>query len=247
MPKVIDIYNYIDEIAPFSEQEEWDNSGFLIGESDREVFKVILALDVTSSLFEQATDAGCQLIVTHHPVIFKAARRLTDNSLIYKAAKSGISVISAHTSYDCADSGVSQILAETLGLQNIQKSSKGEFRLGNCRESTVLELARSAENIFHSDVAYCNADKKIKTVAVCGGAGSDFISEASAAGADVFLTGEASHHDFLDAYENNIGLITAGHFETEIISIRPLLEKLSRKFTDVEFIQAKEKSPIYHI
>ncbi len=247
MPRVIDIYNYIDEIAPFDLQEEWDNSGFLVGDGNAEVTRVLMALDVTSQLINAACDEGCQLVITHHPVIFRPQKTLINNNLAFLAAKKNVAVISAHTSYDCADGGVSDVLANTLGLENIRKPENGEFRYGEISETTVENFAKTVNERLNAHVSFCNDGKKVKTVAVCGGAGSDFLFEAKALGADVFVTGEAGHHDFLDACENGIGLITAGHFETETVSISPLKEKLQKKFGGVQFILYNQTSPIKHI
>ena len=248
MYKVKDVYNAIDKIAPFSSQEEWDSSGFLVGESEKEVSKALVCLDVTSSTLNQARNLGCELIVSHHPVFMGAMKCFTDNCLAYKCARYGVSVISAHTCYDFADGGVSDILAGTLGLYNIRKSASGEFTLGETNCKNVLELARKAKDIFNTDITYSFGDKPIKTVAVCGGSGSDFMYDAMDEGADVFFTGEAKHHAFINAAEaGSLPLVCAGHFETEVISVRPLKEKLENMLPDIKFYIANEESPIKHI
>lgn len=247
MPRVTDIYNYIDLIAPFDLQEEWDNSGFLVGDGNTEVTSALMALDATPQLIEAAYDGGFQLVITHHPIIFRPQKTLINNNPAFIAAKKNIAVISAHTSYDCAEGGVSDVLAGVLGLEGIRKSESGEFRYGEIPETTVEDFAKAVKKRLDAHVSFCCGGKKVKTVAVCGGAGSDFLLEAKAHGADVFVTGEARHHDFLDACENDIGLITAGHFETENISMRPLKEKLKNKFADVQFVLYNQKSPINNI
>lgn len=247
MPKVNDIYNFIDKIAPFSLQEEWDNSGFLVGESEKEVKKVLVCLDCTEKTVKQAVELSCDLIVSHHPIIFKAQKSFTDNNPAYLAAKNGLSVICAHTSYDFAVDGVSDTLAKTLGLKNIRKSQTGEYTMGEVNETTVFELAKSVKEKLDASVCFCNEEKTVKTVAVCGGAGFEFIFDAKNNGADAYITGESDHHEFLDAISLDIGLITAGHFETEVIAVKPLKEKLEKEFADVEFILAQQSSPIKHI
>lgn len=247
MSKVIDFYNYINQIAPFSLQEEWDNSGLLIGESNAEVKKVLVALDCTSELIDLAVKYDCQLVVTHHPIIFKGEKSLVDNNLSFKAAKNNIAFICAHTSFDCAEGGVNDILAKTIGLENIVKSFNGELRIGDIKTTTVSEFAKHIKKILNANVNFCCGDKKISKVAVCSGAGSDFVLQAKNMSADVLVTGEAKHHEFLDCIEMDFGLITAGHFETEIIAMKPLMEKLENEFINVEFILADQKSPINKI
>ena len=247
MHKVIDIYRYMDSIIPFSAQEEWDNSGFLVGESDKTVTKILVCLDITSQTVDEAQKLGCELIVSHHPVFIGGLNSLTDNCLAYKCARKGISVISSHTCYDFADGGVSDILAETIGLTNIRKSASGEFTLGETDCKTVYELAEKAKGIFNTDITYSLPDKPVKTVAVCGGAGTDFIYNAMDEGADVFFTGEGKHHAFINAAENGLALICAGHFETEVIAVKPLADRIKNKFSDLEVFVANETSPIKHI
>lgn len=248
MPRVIDVYNFIDSFAPFSTQEEWDNSGFLVGDSGNEVTKILVCLDITGETVMQAKKLGCELIVSHHPVFMGALKNFTDNCLAYKCAKYGISVISAHTCYDFADGGVSDILAHTVGLTNIRKSASGLLILGETECKTVLEFARKVKKIFGSDITYSLGDKPIKTVAVCGGAGTDFMYEAMDEGADVFFTGEGKHHNFINAAEaGSLAIVCAGHFETEIISVKPLADRISREFKNIEVITAEESSPIKHI
>ncbi len=247
MARVSDFYSYIDSFAPFSSQEEWDNSGFLVGEADREVTAVTVCLDVTEEVIRQAADNGCELIVSHHPVIFNAQKSITDRNPAYLCARLGISVISAHTCYDFAFGGVSDILAEAAGLKNIRKSVSGEFTLGETDCETAEELAKKVKSALGCEIQLCLKGKNVNTVGVCGGAGSDFVSEAKAQGADAFLTGEAKHHEFLDAVQNGISLICAGHFETEIISVMPLAKRLQEHFGTVRVFTAREKSPIEHI
>ena len=246
MLKVIDVFNYLDSIIPFSTQEEWDNSGFLVGESDGAVTKILVCLDVTSSVIDEAKKLGCELIISHHPVIFGELDSITDNCLAYKCARKGISVISLHTCYDFADGGVSDILAETLGLTNIRKSASGLYTLGETDCKTVFELAEKAKAIFNTDISYSLPDKPIKTVSVCGGAGTGFLGEA-ANESDVFFTGESKHHAFINAAEDGLALICAGHYETEVIAVKPLADRLKNKFSDLEVFVANETSPIKHI
>ena len=121
MVTVEGIYNYIDSIAPFNTQEEWDNSGLLVGDKNAEVSKILFALDVTSDIINQAIDCGAELIITHHPIIFKPVSDVLSDSLIYKLIKNNISIICAHTNYDKAIDGVNDILCNTVGFDTFKK------------------------------------------------------------------------------------------------------------------------------
>ncbi len=247
MPKTKEIYEYIDSFAPFSAQEEWDNSGFLIGDENREVTKVLMALDCTNEVLEAAKTMGCELVITHHPIIFGAIKQVKCGSEVYTAVNNGLSVICAHTSYDVASGGVSDILADTLSAKNIAKSPSGILTLGEVEKTTVGEFAEFVKNTLSANVRACLTDKAVSKVAFCGGAGSDYLCEANETGCDLLVTGDASHHDFLDAVALGIGLIAAGHFETEAISVKPLCDKLQKKFENVKFTVFEQKTPITYI
>ena len=114
MATIKDIYNFIDSFAPFNTQEEWDNSGLLVGDKNAKVTKILFALDVTSDVIEQAKNVGANLIITHHPVIFKAISNVLSDSLMYKLISNNISIICAHTNYDKAVDGVNDILCKAV-------------------------------------------------------------------------------------------------------------------------------------
>ena len=135
-------------------------------------------------MVREAHKKQCDLIVTHHPFLFQAQKQFTEQNPAYLAAKYNIAVISAHTSFDCADGGVNDLLAELLDLQNIRKSENGFYRLGETKCKTALEFAAFAKSVLHVTVAVSLPQKEIKVVAVCGGAAMDFALEAQTAGAD---------------------------------------------------------------
>lgn len=247
MPKAKEIYEYIDSFAPFSAQEEWDNSGFLIGDENREVTKVLMALDCTNEVLEAAKAMGCELVITHHPIIFGAIKQVKCGSEVYTAVNNGLSVICAHTSYDVASGGVSDILADTLSAKNTTKSPSGILTLGEVEKTTVGEFAEFVKKTLSANVRACLTDKTVSKVAFCGGAGSDYLCEAKETGCDLLVTGDAGHHDFLDAAALGIGLIAAGHFETEAISVKPLCDRLQKKFENVKFTVFEQKTPITYI
>lgn len=247
MATVIDIYNYIDSFAPFSTQAEWDNSGLLVGNENSVVNKIIFALDVTSDVIEQAKNVGADLIVTHHPVIFKPVSNVLNNSLIYKLIENNISIICAHTNYDKAIGGVNDILCKTINVADYEKIDDTFLNIATLDSTyTTEEFANHLKVKLNGAVRYNNLNKNISKVAVCSGSGSDYLSLAKELQCDALLTGDASHHSFLDADEMGIVLFAAGHFETEMIAIEPLLNKIKNVF-NVECILAKQNTPIITI
>ena len=241
------IYDYIDSIAPFSAQEEWDNSGLQVGSRTQDVKKVLIGLDATASLVEEAKKKGCDLIISHHPFIFNAVKSFVEPSPAFMAAKYNISVISAHTSFDCAVGGVNDVLAELVGVYNTKLSENKLFRIGKTDCKTVRDFALTVKNALNADVFCSLPEKEIKNVAVCGGSAAEYIETAKNEGADAFLTGEVKHHEILDACDSEIAVICAGHFETEVPAMRVLSEKLQNQFPEIEFIISAQTSPIYRI
>lgn len=240
MSKVIDFYNFIDSIAPFETQESWDNSGFLVGDGEREASKVMVALDVTEPVLNEALKKGANLIISHHPVIFGALKEFHPKNIAFLAAEKGIAIISAHTCLDIADGGVNDCLAAALGLKNIVKVDDGEglMRMGELDEALSCEefVKYVAEKINVGGIKYTSADKMIKKVAVCGGSGGDLYPAAISAGADAFVTSNIKHNIFIDIRRDNFCVLDAGHFCTENTVIKPLAEKLAAKFPDTEII-----------
>jgi dinuclear metal center YbgI/SA1388 family protein len=247
MATVKDIYNFIDSFAPFSTQAEWDNSGLLVGNENNTVNKIIFALDVTLDVIEQAKTVGADLIVTHHPVIFKPVSSVLSDSLIYKIIENNMSIICAHTSYDKAVDGVNDILCYTVGADVIEKIDDTFLNVAIYNNTySTDDIAKHFKEKLNCVVRYNNLNKNINKLAVCSGSGSDYLSLAKEMGCDGLLTGDASHHSFLDADEMGIVLFACGHFETEMIAIKPLLEKINNEF-DVECVLAKQSTPIMTI
>lgn len=247
MATVKDIYNFIDTLAPFDSAEEWDNAGLLVGDETKTVNKILLALDCTEEIINQAVSCGADLIVTHHPIIFKPLSEITADSLVYKLIKNNLSIICAHTNYDKAIDGVNDILCSTVELQNAIHVNGTCLNVGELTtEMNSNEFAQFIKSKLNGVVRYNSIEKTIKKVAVCSGSGSDYLSPAKELNCDALLTGDGSHHNFLDADEMGVLLICAGHFETENIAIKPLAEKIKNNF-DIECVIAMQKSPIITI
>ena len=231
MPVTIgDIYNRINEIAPFELCEEWDNVGILAGSRDREAERVLLALDLNSAVLAEAIEKNVQLIVTHHPILFRGRKNLREDDpegkLLCGLIRNCIGLIAAHTNFDNAVPGVNDALAAKLGLTDVTVHEHG-LRCGKPLQGTLGQFRAHVEEALGGPVrCYGKEGQSITKVALLGGAGGDFAFEALAAGADVYLTGEISHHRAWDAYEAGLCILEAGHAATEIPAISTLLEGL---------------------
>ncbi len=247
MATVKDIYNFIDSFAPFNTQAEWDNSGLLVGDENKIVNKTVFALDVTSDVIEQAKNVGADLIVTHHPVIFKPVSNVLNDSLIYRIIENNMSIICAHTNYDKAVDGVNDILCYTVNADKIEKIDDTFLNVATFKNAySTDEFAKHLKEKLNGAVRYNNLNKNISKIAVCSGSGSDYLSLAKELQCDALLTGDASHHSFLDANEMGIVLFACGHFETEMIAIKPLLERIEKEF-NIECVLAVQNTPIMTI
>ena len=247
MPTVKEILSAINAFAPFASQCEWDNSGLLIGDAAKNVRRVGLALDLTRQTLNAAIEENVDLLVTHHPVIFRGVRALLAEDPLYELVRRGIAVISVHTPWDCANGGVNDVLCGLFSLSDIRTAETPDtpvpmLRLGKLeREMTPREFARFAAETLKTTVRLASCGKPVKTVAVCGGAAMELCESARLAGADVFLTGDAKHHELLDAAES---VVAAGHFETERPAMAAFKEKLQAAFPALCCVLLPESNPV---
>ena len=237
--KVSRIMQLLDEIAPFELAEEWDNVGLLAGNPDSEVDTVLCALDLNRDVLDEAVRCGVQLIVTHHPILFRGRKNLAETDaegkLLCALVRSGIAMIAMHTNYDNADPGVNDALARTLGLRDVQALENG-MRLGVPAQDALKRFAENARQALGGPVrVYGDGERKLRTVAVLGGAGEDFIPQAIEAGADAFLTGEAAYHKALAAVDEGMCVLEAGHAATERPAIAALAGSLQIKADALEY------------
>ncbi len=222
------ILHLLDQKAPFSLAEEWDNVGLLIGSPDREVSRVLVALDATVGAIEAAKAVGAELIVTHHPVIFEPLKALDSDGIPYALAAAGIDVISVHTNADKADGGVNDVLAARLGLTDLRTTEDGFCRIGTLAEPTdAPAFAKTVAEALDTAVRV-NGGGLIRTVAVCGGSGGDFITPL-AGEIDAFVSGEVRHHQWLLANALGVTVIEAGHYATEV----PIVDTLCHWLQEV--------------
>lgn len=240
MTYVRDVYSYIDSLAPFATAMDFDNAGLLVGNGGEKVSKGLLSLDITPQAVKRAEEIGAQLIVSHHPVIFSPLRRLSPESVPYRLVKSGIAAICAHTNLDMAALGVNYCLAERLSLSNIRGISEylpGAFILWEGELPSPMEPEAFGhyvkERLGCEAVELAAGKEHVKTVALCSGAGAEYMAEAE--DAQAFLTGEAKHHEWLAAREKGITLVVAGHYSTEAVVLEPLASLLRERFPEVEW------------
>ncbi len=246
--KIIDIYSKINEIAPFDSSLSFDNTGLLIGDMLEDVDKALICLDLSCDVIEEALNIGATLIITHHPVIFSPLKSVNANSLVAKAIKAGLNVLSCHTNLDkCESFGVNIALANALGLKNVKCVSQDDIlfvgELEN--EMDIKDFCKLIKENLNSECVLCtHDDKKVKTVSFCSGAGGGML-EFAKMHSDVFLTGEIKHHEFLMARELKFPVIMAGHYETEKPFAGLLLNYLQDEIKDVKFlISEKENNPV---
>ena len=209
----------VGDLAPFELAEEWDNVGLLVGRRGAEAARVLVALDVTQGVIEEAKALGAQVILTHHPLMFSARKRMTDDdregALLLSMAQAGIAHIAAHTNLDAAPGGVNDTLMALLGAQNV--TGEGFVRVGDMPQGMTLEaLAQRARRSLKADVrVYGAMDTPVCRLGCCSGSGSGEIEQAVRMGADCFITGEVRHNLALDAMDMGCTIIEAGHYETE--------------------------------
>ena len=244
MAKVKDFYGYLNSIAPFETQEDWDNSGMLVGDMDAEVKKVAVVLDITHEEIKKAKAIGADLIISHHPVIFNPIKSVTRGSVPYELVASSINALCCHTPLDIADGGTNDSLAKLLGIE-VTRTEDPILRLGTVELTTAENLAGKIAKTLNTKVRYADAGRKIEKIAICTGAGCSLIEAAGEI--DAFITGDASHHNFLDCIQTGITLIAAGHYETEIVVVPVLVKKLQARFPDIEIIDIKQENPIKFI
>lgn len=241
MASVKDFYEFLNSIAPFETQEDWDNSGMLVGDMNAEVKKAVVVLDITPEAITEAEKLGANLIISHHPVIFREMKSFIKGSVPFELAVSGINCVCCHTPLDIAHGGTNDTLAELLGF-SAQVGENPILRFADISETTAEKLAKHIGDTLGTKIRYADAGKPISRIAICTGAGCSLIGEAGKI--DAFITGDAGHHDFLDALHDGITLIAAGHYETEMPVVPVFQKKLSEKFTDIEIIDIKQQNPV---
>ena len=243
MTTVGQIYDLIDGFAPFRNQDGFDNSGLCVGSRSQEVSRVLLALDASNSVVDEAKRLGCELIVTHHPVIFHPMKRLDTDYPAARALAAGIACIGCHTSLDSAPYGVSDMMVKLLGFENLGVTPEinrrdpetgapvGYGAMARCPKMSPKELAELSKERFKSAaLRWVDGGRDIDTVACGSGACSEIMEYAKELGAQAVITADVKLDRFLEAHRLGITLIDAGHYETEVIALPYLKEKIEAAF-----------------
>ena len=222
---VRELYKFFEEKIPRALSCDWDNDGLMVCPDDtKEVRRVLVALDITAAVAQKAVDEGYDLVVSHHPLIFRPIKAVSPGDAVankvIKLLVSGVSAMSFHTRLDAVEGGVNDVLANSLGLCEITTFGKdGEEmgRIGTLAEPTTLRaFAEVVKNATGADrVQISDAGKPVSRVALLGGGGAGEVALAKAAGADTYLTGELKHDQLTEAPERGMNLIMGGHFYTE--------------------------------
>ncbi len=262
MASVREVVQYLDHLAPFSLQMEFDNAGFLVGRGDRSVSRILVSLDITEEVAAEAGELGAQLIVSHHPVIFHPVKALTDATpegrILLGLAERNIAAICAHTNLDAVKGGVNDALAWKLGLTQVEQLRQegldpsgrpyGIGRVGTaagtpCTAAAFAAFVKAA--LGANGVRYVDACRPVRRVAVGGGACADMMADALAQGCDTFVTADVKYNGFLDAKALGLNLIDAGHYPTEQVVCPVLVEWLSKGFPDVEIFPTQRHKEVF--
>jgi dinuclear metal center YbgI/SA1388 family protein len=227
--KIKEVLSALEQFAPLPLQESWDNAGLQLGLTEAEVSGALLCLDVTEKVIDEAIGKGCNLVVSHHPLLFRGLKQIAGlndvQRTVLKAIKADVCVVSMHTNMDNARGGVNFKIAERLGLSNVGFFASKSVDGVECGSGVVGELAQpmaADDFIMHvkrqleAESAACNEllRRPVRRVAICGGAGDFLLDDAVRQGADAFITGEMHYHQYF-GYEQRIQICVVGHYESE--------------------------------
>ena len=227
--KIKEVLSALERFAPLPLQESWDNAGLQVGLTETEVSGALLCLDVNEKIVDEAIQKGCNLVVSHHPLLFRGLKTISDltdvQRTVMKAVQKGVCVISMHTNMDNAKGGVNYKMAEKLGLRDVQFLApkmvdgveSGSGVIGELPEAQASDdFVLAVKKAFGVECAMCNEllRRPVRKVALCGGAGDFLLDDALKAGADAFITGEMHYHQYF-GYEQQIQICVIGHYQSE--------------------------------
>lgn len=253
MITVQNIHDFLQTLAPEDMAAEWDHVGLLCGRADREVGRVLVALDPFFEVCREAKERDCQLLVTHHPAVWKINavndKSITGRNLLY-LIENGVSAINAHTNLDHAPGGVNDCLAACLGMTeteiidpigtDVQGRPYGLLRGGGVRERTPEEFAAFVKAALGCEgVRWTDGGKPVRRVAVGGGSCGEFLYRVAELGYDAFVTADVKYNGFADAKALGVTLVDAGHFETENPVCGYLVRELRQAFPKIEVLESE--------
>ncbi|HHU90350.1 MAG TPA: Nif3-like dinuclear metal center hexameric protein [Clostridiaceae bacterium] len=254
--KLRNLINYIEEMAPISLQEVYDNSGLVLGNPDTEISKVLVCLDVDNEAIDHAISDNCQLVLSHHPTIFKGLKNFTgttkESGILIKAIKNDLALYSSHTNFDSADGGLSDLLCDKLGLKNIKvlkttsfdSAEYGAGRYGEIRSTGGMEfISRVKSKLSLDSIRYVgDIPQTITKVAVYNGSyDRDILDNLIGISPVVLITGDLKYHDAQELLYNGIFTIDAGHYGTEIIFVDVMADIIEERFSNINVIRYKGK------
>lgn len=261
---VKELMRIMEKYAPVSLKEEYDNVGLMVGDTNMEISSILVTLDCTMEVIEEAIEKQCNFILSHHPLLFIKPKSITTETIkgkkIIKLIKENISLYSAHTNLDSVQGGLNDFAMELLGFKNYSiidenpiKENSGIGRIVELEEAMNLEevckkvkSAYNIENLKYSG----NLSKKVKKIALVNGSGSDFFERATKLGADCIITGDTTYHDVHKLYEEGIAIIDGGHFNTEWpameIVAKILQKNLSKLGYENKVLLSKEAKDTYN-
>ncbi len=259
MPTVSDVCSCLNQIAPPELSESWDNTGLLLGRQTSEVSRLLTCLTVTSDVVNEAVTEKVQMIVSHHPVLFRGTKQISDRNIeggmLLQLIEAGIAVYSPHTAFDSAATGINQQLAEKFGLKEVQPllphqtlEGTGAGRLGRLLEPMLLAdfLKVISTSVGTSFLQFCgNPQALVHQIGIGCGAAEGFLSDGVRLGCDTFVTGEARFHTVLDARDRGINLVLTGHYCSERPAVEFLAQALSVHFPQIScFASRVERDPL---
>lgn len=245
MKTVQDVFDFMNTWAPMDTTESWDNCGFLAGRAGQQVTCILVALDITLPVIDEAAQLGAQLIVSHHPVIWRKMGAVTDATLqgqkVMALLERHIAGICMHTNLDCARRGVDESLCAALDLQPEAVLAEGKVgRISTLPAPVPLAdyLPFVLDRLQANGLQYVDAGRPVQKIATGCGACGDYVADAAAAGCDTFITSDLKYSDFLDGQGLGLNLIDAGHFPTENVIVPVICEKLRAAFPDLQILRS---------
>lgn len=240
--KIKQITDVIERYAPLSLQESYDNAGLIVGRPEDEVHRALLAVDVTEEVLDEAQREGCDLVITHHPIVFHALKRFNSadqvQRCVERAIRCGIALYACHTNLDSAPGGMSWRLASMLGVGSLEVLQPTDPANNDVGFGVVGELPEAVDTVVflremqrrlgvkvvrHSDIV----PERVRRVAVCTGAGASLIGDARRAGAELYITADLKYNDFMTP-DRALTVADIGHFESEYCAIELIFDILSK-------------------